>query len=265
METLKKKLNSSRGASILMALLFLLVCMMVGASVLMAAASNAGKIRSNREEQQKYLTLSSALTIICDELEGVEYRGRYQYQKKEWTHEETYADGTKDSWSWNEHIYTRLEGSVRAKGTNYAAATEWTLKELLPLYKNLDAVFADGDNFEVSMGQRNPVDQYTYDPKKPASPPEKLYTLEFTVDAGTVDYGGLTEPVKIVVSVGDDGAIVLTACLANHPDYIMEAALTANDRLEDLLVLDCPAADGVYETRPVRWTLDYIVKKGAGG
>ena len=40
-----------------------LVCAMVGASVLMAAASNAGKSRSSREEQQKYLTLSSAMHL----------------------------------------------------------------------------------------------------------------------------------------------------------------------------------------------------------
>ena len=46
MKTLNRKLHSQRGASILLALLFLLACMMVAASVLMAAASNAGKIRS---------------------------------------------------------------------------------------------------------------------------------------------------------------------------------------------------------------------------
>lgn len=53
MKTLNRKLHSQRGASILLALLFLLACMMVAASVLMAAASNAGKIRSNYEEQQR--------------------------------------------------------------------------------------------------------------------------------------------------------------------------------------------------------------------
>ena len=47
MNTLRKKLHSQRGASILLALLFLLVCMMAAASVLMAAVSNAGKSRSN--------------------------------------------------------------------------------------------------------------------------------------------------------------------------------------------------------------------------
>ena len=41
MGSIRGKLRSQRGASILLALLFLLACMMVAASVLMAAASNA--------------------------------------------------------------------------------------------------------------------------------------------------------------------------------------------------------------------------------
>jgi len=76
-ERLRKKLSSRRGASILIALLFLLLCMMTAASILTAAASNAGKLRSSREEQQRYLTLSSALRLVCGELERAEYEGKY--------------------------------------------------------------------------------------------------------------------------------------------------------------------------------------------
>ena len=79
LERLREKLKSSRGASILMALLFLLVCMMVASSLLMAAVSNAGKIQSDRTEQQKYLTLSSGLRLVCGELEEMAYTGEYQY------------------------------------------------------------------------------------------------------------------------------------------------------------------------------------------
>ena len=73
------KMKTCRGASILMALLFLLVCMLVASSVLMAAASNSGKLRSNQQEQQKYLALSSALRLVCDELTAAEYTGQYEY------------------------------------------------------------------------------------------------------------------------------------------------------------------------------------------
>ena len=83
MKDIKKKLNDRQGAAILIALMFMLVCMVTGASVLFASASNAGKARSNKEEQQKYLSVSSALNLICDELtdEDVYYIGHYDYQK----------------------------------------------------------------------------------------------------------------------------------------------------------------------------------------
>lgn len=47
---LKRKLQSQRGASLLLALLFLVLCSLVSATILMAAVSNAGKARSNLRE-----------------------------------------------------------------------------------------------------------------------------------------------------------------------------------------------------------------------
>lgn len=78
MQRLTGKLKSEKGASILLALLLLLICMMVGASVLMAAVSNAGKARSNRQEEQVYLALSSALRLVTDDLVSAKYTGNYQ-------------------------------------------------------------------------------------------------------------------------------------------------------------------------------------------
>lgn len=81
MRRMRRKWESQSGASILLALLFLLVCMMVSASVLMAAASNAGKIRSNYEEQQRYLALSSALRLVAGQIAEAEYTGGYTVQR----------------------------------------------------------------------------------------------------------------------------------------------------------------------------------------
>ena len=75
------KLHSRRGASFLLALLFFLICALVASAVLMAAASNAGRIRSARTEHQLYLTVSSAARLLCDELTDCEYRGRYYYER----------------------------------------------------------------------------------------------------------------------------------------------------------------------------------------
>lgn len=78
MNRLTEKLKNEDGASLLLSLLVFLLCVMVAASVLAAAASNAGKARSSRAEQQRYQTLSSALRLICGELEKVEYTGKYK-------------------------------------------------------------------------------------------------------------------------------------------------------------------------------------------
>lgn len=77
MRRLREKLHSESGASILLALLLFLVCCMVAASILAAVMSNAGKVRSNQAEQQKYLTLSSAIQFVADEIEGAAYTWKY--------------------------------------------------------------------------------------------------------------------------------------------------------------------------------------------
>ncbi|MDO5111470.1 MAG: hypothetical protein Q4E65_04095 [Clostridia bacterium] len=70
MRALRQKLHSQRGASILVALLFFLVCMMVGGVVLTAAAANAGRLTHLRQDQQTYFILSSAVRLVRDDLQG---------------------------------------------------------------------------------------------------------------------------------------------------------------------------------------------------
>lgn len=255
---LKKKWNSSRGASILMALLFLVICMMVGASVLMAASSNAGKVRSNREEHQRYLALSSALTLLCDELESVEYHGRYDYERKEVTHREDDGQGgTREVFDYYLHTYTQKPGEIRKKDN----AGDWELnQQVLPLYNDLDWVFAG--NFPSF--RKDGENEYHYVPftKIVQSGP---YTLELAVEAGEA-YGILAEPVVITAELrANDGGISLTASLKEHPEYVMRAVLKAKGKLKELLVLDSSVVgENPHETKRVTWTLDYIVKKEAG-
>lgn len=262
MNALRRKWTGCQGASILLALLFLLVCMMAGASVLMAAASNAGKIKSNKVEQQKYLTLSSALTLLCDELTGVEYVGIYSYTRDTVYRTELDPDGNAISvYDHDEHSYSQQPGTLRREAD---PTTPLGWAGVLPLYNDLDVAFAN--NFQVPAGQRSPIDRYTYQPRntsiiQPTSP----HALELTVNADDT-YGGLLEPVKITAQLKNDGTITLTASLKNDPDYLMEAVLKPNHKPEDLLVLDSHEGNGAYETEPVKWTLEYVAKKeGAGG
>lgn len=69
MEILRKcsrKLHNQSGKSILLALLFFLLCGMAGSSILASSHSAAAKLDSNRKEQQKYFILSSSLHLACD-------------------------------------------------------------------------------------------------------------------------------------------------------------------------------------------------------
>ena len=68
-----KKVKNNSGATILMALLLILLATAVGAAVLTAAVSAARHLRSDREAQQNYLTVSSAAELIRDSINGQTY------------------------------------------------------------------------------------------------------------------------------------------------------------------------------------------------
>lgn len=80
-----KKLKNNSGATILMALLLILLAMAVGAAILTAAVSAAHHMKSDREAQQNYLTVSSAAELIRDSIAGDKY---------EWTMTETHTANT---------------------------------------------------------------------------------------------------------------------------------------------------------------------------
>ena len=70
MEKLLKKLHSQRGEPMLMALLLFLVGVMVSAVILAAAISAESDAKAAREEQQAYLTVSSAAELFRDSIQS---------------------------------------------------------------------------------------------------------------------------------------------------------------------------------------------------
>ncbi len=66
MTALRKKLHTSRGATMLMALLLLLVAMMVCITLFTAAMTGYKTIRNDHESEQAVLTLSSAAELFRD-------------------------------------------------------------------------------------------------------------------------------------------------------------------------------------------------------
>lgn len=84
-----KKVKNNSGATILMALLLILLATAVGAAVLTAAVSAARHLRSDREAQQNYLTVSSAAELIRDSINGQTYQRTLKAWRRTTYNEET--------------------------------------------------------------------------------------------------------------------------------------------------------------------------------
>ena len=109
MEHVRQKLHSRIGASMLIALLFFLVAMTVGAVVLTAASTNAGRGRRNRQEQQNYLAVASAAELVKEDIfsaPGESFTGGYSKIVTEtvYTHSSTNQDtGEVTTWTTTEY------------------------------------------------------------------------------------------------------------------------------------------------------------------
>lgn len=72
MKSMKQKLSSKTGASMLLALVFLLFCLMVGGSVLSAASANGSRAVQKKTDQQDYLSQRSASLLLADMLKSTD-------------------------------------------------------------------------------------------------------------------------------------------------------------------------------------------------
>lgn len=257
MKQLREKWNSQSGVSILLALLFLLVCILVSASVLMAAASNAGKSRSGYEEEQKYLTLSSALRLAAGELEAASYTGAYTVQR--WTVPVLDDDGDVIGETRYYHVQ-QTSGSF----------TCGMLNGVLDCTRELDGLYAK--HFTGTGYAPLPAGSLA------ALPAETPLTVR--LEAGEA----LTEAfpdVTVRVLLRKDLRLHLTAELKETEEkiYRMEAELTASGLPAmdfspdpDEFAADGPgaAAENIsYTSRKgagpdVTWKLDWIAKEAAG-
>jgi len=120
-----------------------LVCVMVASSILAAAASNAGKARSNQVEHQKYLTLSSAIRLVADELERAAYKGKYNVY--EWSETEYYTvtDAEGNLTTVSRTYYYFYCQQIPGEYTCGDLTDSMGMPDLLPLRKELDAIFAE--------------------------------------------------------------------------------------------------------------------------
>lgn len=77
MSVIGRKLKSKAGISMAIALVFLLLCAMVGTVVLAAASVNAGKLSRERQYYRQTLALTSAADVITREVKGLTFVGAH--------------------------------------------------------------------------------------------------------------------------------------------------------------------------------------------
>jgi hypothetical protein len=68
--SLKNKVRSNKGATMVFALVALILCVMISAVVIYTAFSNVGRVKKTQSEEQNYLSVSSAVMLFKDSLEG---------------------------------------------------------------------------------------------------------------------------------------------------------------------------------------------------
>lgn len=236
---LKRKLQSQRGASLLLALLFLALCSLVSATILMAAVSNAGKARSNLREHQSYLALSSAVDLICDEIVRSEYQGRYHYEEEiieTPVEDPETGEETGEVTTTTYYHFTQQEGSCTYKGTD----TESQLTGLLK--KDLDTLFArhiestlDKDEFAEWEVQSDGTFAHTWKvhPQTGTALDEKVVEVQLKV-------------------VEESYAIELTAQLDG---YQLQAELTPSTNRPSL---PNPLSTGESRTESLQWKVGWI-------
>ena len=240
---LRQKLHSQDGVSLLLALLFFLLCGMVAASVLTAAASNAGKLRGSYEEQQKYLALSSALRLVAGQLEQAVYEGCYTVC----TWEVTIVDEE------DQTITTRYY-HIRQQPGSFDCGS---LHGVLSFQRKLDGLFSREFNGIACA----PL---------PKDTPPSSYTLSVTAEGGDAAFLEKFPDITIEAAMDENRRIHLTAVLEETEDraYRMEAELSAQGApaiefspAADQFPHNAPPGDAHADTRktqPVTWKLDWI-------
>ena len=237
------KLNSRRGASFLLALLFFLICALAASVVLMAAASNAGRSRSSREEHKVYLGIASAVRLLCDELTAAEYRGQYEYTETEFIRTDPVSGE-----SYKEIVKTiaQLDGLYRyQKGEADAALRE-------PLLTDFDSIFSK--EFKTLAGDI----QVTGTKAASVIP----HTLTITV-SGT-DSALDERPVEVTLTVVEESyAMEFTAAMEHgEHTYVMQGELTPIANKPTLMADLTP---GTHTTDPMIWRVGRIVPGETAG
>jgi hypothetical protein len=150
MSNLKEKLNSRQGASLMIALLFFLLCITTGTVILTAATASTGRISSQKQVQQDYLTVSSAARLVRDQLKGTTFTAETNTIFKDGVLQESPDDQF-------ESFGKLLSETVKADATSvFVNGTTPESRKFTIKLRNLDlepvkAIFEMDENYNITI------------------------------------------------------------------------------------------------------------------
>lgn len=113
------KLKENSGKTILMALVFLLVAIMISLVLVIAAVDSARVLNSDRKYQQAALTVTSAAELLKDSLEGNELVRTETWKYRDTDYSVLEPDGYAEEWSSS----GALDGVLRTGAEHFAAGS----------------------------------------------------------------------------------------------------------------------------------------------
>lgn len=185
MNVVKKKLNNARGASMLIALIYLLTALMVGTVVLTAASSNIGRITHNRQDQREYYAVESAMELVRTDMQSEKFSA--------WYSETDYYDWVEPVYEVADDPSSRLisDGFYSLTGTGYQKGADLTVGGVLQTKKDdFERNYFSSAVYTAISGKYTALDDMEYTLSFAADGKEdKIPTVagRLTVDRGSYD------------------------------------------------------------------------------
>lgn len=223
---MRRKLKQQTGASLILALMLFLICVMVASSILVAAASGSSRNITRTQKQQAYLAVSSAAELLMDELSNVgSFVGRAE--KNQYACSQYAKDGCK------EH-YTYVGLGTAVVGYKFEDCTKGVEATILPELCVSDTEFSQRfmDDSSSVQGLLQPVLEEAA--LKIFAEAEVLeYTTEFTV---TIEDERLPE-VKCCLTMKSnyDVSIVVTTA---ESDYSVTIYLDGREEADSTILTE---------------------------
>ena len=236
--SLKNKLQSNKGATIVFALFALIVSVMISAVVIYTAFSNVGRVKNTQNEEQNYLSVSSAVKLFKESLAGDSV-----------SYEETYVKTTTETY--DENWETLISSTVSDETTISDAVYD----DALPLNNMLKEVLNEWAKAFDSPVPKTLTITITGDSELPKiAAVEAVMVFDPVNNKLTTTFG-----IKNAPSAVDKFSTVMTMDLSKSTSYPVTSSMETKEQKNGSNIKTITVTKKVVHT--VNWDNCVIAKK----